>query len=253
MFEIHADAGEADFGLVDGLRDRGARAEQPTAGMSPDQQLAFDASAAASAGQSSAAAGPAPRWQERDAWTAIADLDETPVLVRARDWPADLACLDRPGLHAWWVDDAGAADLAGGLGLALEPGRIYAGQAGATRWPSGRSGDDTLGRRIGETQLGGKVRMSSFRWTLAAILFTQLDVQVQGAMLITPPSERALTEWMREHLSIAVHAHDDRDTLEGLEREFLRTFDPPLNVRHMPATTLRARVIDVRRRISREQ
>ena len=200
----------------------------------------------------SAAAALAPQWEERDAWTAIADLDETPVLVRARDWPADLACLDRPGLHAWWVDGAGAVDLAGGLGLALEPGRIYAGQAGATRWPSGRSGDETLGKRIGQTQLGGKVRMSTFRWTLAAILFTRLDVQVQGAMLITPPSERALTEWMREHLCVAVHPHDDRDTLEGLEREFLRTFDPPLNVRHMPATTLRARVTDVRRRISRE-
>ncbi len=53
----------------------------------------------------------APRWQERDAWTALAALDESPALVPVRDWPAGLTCLDRPGLYAWWVDEAGAADL----------------------------------------------------------------------------------------------------------------------------------------------
>ena len=194
----------------------------------------------------------APPWQERDAWTALAELDESPTLVPARDWPAGLTRLDRPGLYVWWVDEAGAADLSRGLGLAVAPGRIYAGQAGATKWPSGKAGEDTLGKRVGQMHLGGKVRMSTFRWTLASLLFKQLDVQVQAAMVVTPSSEQALTEWMREHLSIAVHAHDDRDTLGGLEHAVLERLDPPLNLGHLPLTPVRERLTELRRRISRE-
>lgn len=193
-----------------------------------------------------------PQWQERDAWTALADLDESPALVPVRDWPAGLTCLDRPGLYALWVDAAGAADLSRGLGLTIAPGRIYAGQAGATQWPSGKVSDHTLGRRIGQMHLGGKVRMSSLRWTLASLLCDQLGVLVQAAMLITPASEQALTDWMRAHLSIAVHPHDDRDTLGGLEHAVLQQFDPPLNLSHMPPTPLRTRLTELRRRISRE-
>ena len=194
-----------------------------------------------------------PRWHERDAWTALDDLDVSPALVPASEWPAGVTCLDRPGLFAFWASAAGAADLSRGLDLPLEAGRIFAGQAGATKWPSGKAGDDTLGHAVGGIHLGGKVRMSALRWTLAAILFGQLELQGQAAMLITPSSERALGEWMREHLSVAVHAHDDRDTLGGLEGAVLERLDPPLNLDdRLPATSLRQRVAALRRRISRE-
>ena len=93
--------------------------------------------------------------------------------------------------------------------------------------------------------LRGKVRTSTFRWALAAILFDQLDVVVQGPMLITPASERALSEWMREHLSVAVHPHDERDSLAGLEQELLQLLDPPLELRHLPPTALRTRLTGV--------
>ena len=171
---------------------------------------------------------------------------------RASGRPASTG-LDRPGLFAFWVSEAGAADLSRGLDLPLEAGRIYAGQAGATKWPSGKASDDTLGHAIARVHLGGKVRMSAFRWTLAAILFGQLELQGQAAMLITPSSEQALGEWMRAHLSVAVHAHDDRDTLGGLERAVVERLDPPLNLDdHLPATSLRQRVAALRKRISRE-
>ena len=71
-------------------------------------------------------------------------------------------------------------------------------------------------------------------------------------MLITPTSERELSDWMRAHLSVAVHPHDDRDTLGGLERALLERLDPPLNLTHVPPTPLRARITELRRRISRE-
>ena len=194
----------------------------------------------------------APPWLERDAWTALAELDESPTLVPVRDWPAGLMCLDRPGLYAWWVDEEGAADLSRGLGLTLAPGRIYAGEAGATKWPFGKANDSTLGKRVGQIHLGGKVRMSTFRWTLASLLFKQLDVQVQAAMVITPSSEQALTGWMREHLSIAVHPHDDRDTLGGLMQAVLVRLDPPLNLGQMSLTPVREQITELRRRISRD-
>lgn len=40
-FEVHAGAEYRDFGLVDGLRARGARVEIPAEGLSQGQQLAF--------------------------------------------------------------------------------------------------------------------------------------------------------------------------------------------------------------------
>ena len=61
-------------------------------------------------------AAPAPKWEERDAWTALDDLDASPVHVPASEWPAGAEGLDRPGLFALAVDGAGAADLARGLG-----------------------------------------------------------------------------------------------------------------------------------------
>jgi hypothetical protein len=194
-----------------------------------------------------------PQWQERDAWTALDDLDVSPALVPASEWPAGVTGLDRPGLFAFWVDDAGAAGLSRGLDLSLEAGRVYVGQAGATKWPSGRAGDETLGHAVGRVHLGGKVRMSAFRWTLAAILFDQLEMQGQAAMLITPSSEQALGEWMHAHLSVAVHPHDDRDTLGGLEQAIVQRFDPPFSLGdHMPATPVRQRIVTLRKRISRE-
>ena len=261
-FEVHAGSNYADYGLENGLRARSAAVDRPTAGLSMGRQLSFYADADRDAADvcginepapdEAAPLPSAPEWDERDAWSAIADLDESPELVRIRDWPGDLACLDRPGLYAWWVDEAGATALTRGLGMQVGAGRIYAGQAGATKWPSGKAGNNTLGKRIGQMHLGGKVRMSTFRWTLASILFEELGVQVQASMLISPASEEALSEWMRAHLSVAVHPHDDRDTLDGLERELLGLLDPPLNLRHMAVTPLRVRLTDLRRRISRE-
>jgi GIY-YIG catalytic domain len=198
------------------------------------------------------AAGP-PVWLERDAWTALDDLDAAPTLVLASEWPAGADGLDRPGLFAFWVDDAGAADLARGLDLQFEAGRIYVGQAGATKWPSGRANTDTLGDRIARTHLTGKVRSSVVRLTLASILFAQLDLVVQASALLQASAEQALSDWMRAHLAIAVHPHDDRDTLAGLEQAVIQRLDPPLNLEdHVPATSVRQNVVALRRRISRE-
>ena len=194
-----------------------------------------------------------PQWEERDAWTALDDLDASPALVPASEWPAGAEGLDRPGLFAFWVDEAGAADLARGLDLPFEAGRILVGQAGATRWPSGRVNSDTLGDRVARTHLTGRVRSSTVRLTLAGILFAQLELVVQASALLQASAEQDLSDWMSAHLSVAVHPHDDRDTLAGLEQAVIQRLDPPLNIDdHLPATSVRQSVIALRRRISRE-
>ena len=194
-----------------------------------------------------------PQWEERDAWTALDDLDASPTLVRASEWPAGAEGLDRPGLFALWVDETGAAELSRGLELPLEAGRIYVGQAGATKWPSGRANQDTLGDRIARTHLTGKVRSSTVRLSLAAILFAQLELVVQASALLQASAEQGLSDWMTAHLSVAVHPHDDRDTLAGLEQAVAQRLDPPLNIEeHLPLTPERERVVALRRRISRE-
>src|ERR671925_521556 len=87
---------------------------------------------------------------------ALQDLDDAPERIPAWEWPADLIGLDMPGLYSWWVDDTGAGDLTTGLGEAVSAGRIYGGQDGATRWPSGKVVTATLGSRIGANHLRGK-------------------------------------------------------------------------------------------------
>lgn len=194
-----------------------------------------------------------PQWEERDAWTALDDLDASPVLVPAGEWPAGAEGLDRPGLFGFWVDEAGAVDLARGLDQPLEAGRIWVGQAGATRWPSGRVNSDTLGERIARTHLQGRVRSSTVRLTIASILFVQLELVVQASALLQASAEQDLSDWMRAHLSIAVHPHDDRDSLAGLEQGVVQRLDPPLNIDdYLPATSVRQSVIALRRRVSRE-
>lgn len=73
----------------------------------------------------------------------------------ASDWPGDLKAAEQPGLYSWWVDESGAKMLSDGLGCTVAAGRIYAGQTGATKWPSGKAGTMTLAKRIGRNHLNG--------------------------------------------------------------------------------------------------
>jgi hypothetical protein len=170
---------------------------------------------------------------------ALDALDRSPRLVAAGEWPADLGGLDLAGLYSWWVDRGGAGDLAKGLGDHLPAGRIYAGQAGATKWPSGARGSATLASRVGGNHLRGKVRNSTFRLTLAAALVEPLDLELIGSKKLSPASERCLSGWIEDHLEVAVHPFGDRDSLADLENRVLAEVNPPLNLSGRGSTPLR--------------
>lgn len=125
---------------------------------------------------------------------------------RRSDWSS-------PGLYSWWVDVAGAEELSAGLGQQLSPGLIYAGLAGATRWPSGRPSANTLWSRIAGMHLGGRHEFSTFRRTLGSILAAADDAE--------EINEDRLTVWMLEHLRVIPVPHNDPDGLGRLESDVL--------------------------------
>lgn len=152
------------------------------------------------------------------------------------------AGLKEPGLYSWWVDDAGAADLSKGLELPVSAGLIYAGLAGATRWPSGKPSTNTLWSRIGGMHLGGRHDFSTFRRTLGSVLANTEDDM--------PIDEGALTDWMGDHLKVLAVPYPDADTLGRLEDDVLRSIDPPLNLKGMATSPVRLRLKELRRRHS---
>lgn len=170
---------------------------------------------------------------------ALRALDTEAFRLAARDWSGSLAGLNVPGLYSWWVDDVGVALLVAGLGENVVRGRIYAGLTGATKWPSGKTVGATLGSRIGGNHLGGTIRGSTFRRTLAAGLRRSLGLELVGPGKLSRDSELQLANWMRAHLELAVHPFAEADALNNLESRVLQALDPPLNLDGMPPSILR--------------
>lgn len=178
---------------------------------------------------------------EAEVQAALDDLDRAPDRIVARNWPGHLQARSAdPGLYSWWVDPAGADELAEGLDASVEAGRIYAGQAGATKWPSGKVGAATLASRIGSQHVRGRIRGSTFRLTLASALRASLGPVVEGPKKLAGESEDELSRWIAGHLTVAVHPFAERDALSDLEDRVLDVLDPPLNLDGRPPSDVRS-------------
>jgi len=245
-FEVHAGTAYR-AAITPRLRELGATVEQPLLGLTMGRQLAWYRRQTGAADRH---AGPAKRRRHAtnsEVRRALEALEKRPRRVAAIDWPADLRGLDQPGLYSWWVDAPGARALAQGLGQAIKPGRIYAGQTGATKWPSAKTGAMTLGKRIAGNHLNGRIRGSTFRLTLAAILASPERLTSAGPGQLDPDAEQRLSQWMRTHLDVAIHPFRERDALGDLEMHVLDHLDPPLNLEKRPVTAIRLRLTDLRR------
>lgn len=169
--------------------------------------------------------------------------------VAASEWPGTLA-VDGAGLYTWWVDEQGAADLSAGVDSLLSAGLIYAGQTGGTT-SGGYTRVATLHSRIGGNHLRGRIRGSTFRFTLAAALLRPLRLVATAPKQLRPESELALSSWMKKHLSVSTVLIRDRLEVIRLEGAVLSRLDPPLNLDGMAATTLRGQISRLRRELSR--
>ncbi len=146
-----------------------------------------------------------------------------------------------PGLYSWWVDTEGASELTGGLGSPINPGMIYAGLAGATRWPSGKKSSNTLWMRIATMHLGNNRELSTFRKTIGAVL-----ANARGGNSV---AESDITLWMQSHLRVIAVPSLDADSLGKVEKAVLERLDPPFNLKGMQSTEVRRTLKSLRRNL----
>ncbi len=241
--EIHAGQG-----YVEAVRApfvaKGASLVEPLAGLAHGQRLAWYGATAADATTTVS------RLESRSASADIESVCETLLSEAQAITPAEFmdtkgVALRSPGLYSWWVDAAGAGDLSAGLGHHVEPGLIYAGLAGATRWPSGKRSSNTLWSRISGMHLGGRHEFSTFRRSLGAI-----HAQRLGQATI---DEERLSEWIFAHLRLLAVPHPDPDTLGHVEHEMLNRLNPPLNLSGVPETPVRSRLKELRQPFARRK
>jgi hypothetical protein len=233
VIDIHAGAAYADA-VAGPLTGKGATVRRPLAGLSMGQRLQWYA--ARQAALTPVTALPPPD----DSGAVVAQLLDSAAAVSPGTFLAsDRRTLAVPGLYSWWIDADGAANLSDGLGLPVDAGLIYAGLAGATRWPSGKRSTNTLWSRIAGMHLGGRHEFSTFRRTLGSVL-----AAADGRDHI---DEQHLTAWMTRHLAVRTIPHPDPDTLGHLERRVLDDIDPPLNLQGMASTPIRAQLRLLRR------
>lgn len=220
--EVHASAAYVES-LRDPLLRTGAKIVEPLSGLSQGARLAwYDDQVLDSASV--------------DSLPSVDDLveqlvDEPSSLPLAHFIERGSEGLRVPGLYSWWADTSGAADLSDGLAHSVTPGLIYAGLAGATKWPSGVASSNTLWSRITSMHLGRRHSASTLRRSLGSVLAARFEW----------PSidEAELTAWMLEHLSVIVVPYEDPDTLGHMESSVLARIDPPLNLQGMTTTPLR--------------
>lgn len=132
-----------------------------------------------------------------------------------------------PGIYAIYGDGAAWTEL--GLG---EPSSVplYVGKA-----------EDSLVSRDLRTHFGaGRTGSSTVRRSFAALLREPLGLTGQPRNMakpghfanfgLNPEDDRALTEWMRRRLTLAVWTWDGSEPLRDTEASVLKSLLPPLNI-----------------------
>jgi len=171
--------------------------------------------------------------------TLVAALSDSSHAEGPSTFPLDAHAAANAGLYSWWGDEEARRVLAAGLDVDGLPPLRYAGQAGATKWPSGKRSNATLRSRIGQQHIRGNARSSTFRLTLSTILFVQLGLTPAPDGRLTPESNRVVSDWIAEHLRVAIAPFADRGRLGVVEATVVGRLDPLLNLDHCTASAIR--------------
>ncbi|WP_439028790.1 GIY-YIG nuclease family protein [Gordonia terrae] len=117
----------------------------------------------------------------------------------------------------------------------------------------GLAAPQTVGKRIAKNHLSS-TRRSALRRSLTALLVDDLKLrphverlQAPGKFTLAPLGERALTEWMREHLSVSWLATNRPGPVEAA---VIAELLPPLNDVHATGSPYRKGLRELRARIS---
>jgi hypothetical protein len=170
--------------------------------------------------------------------------------VEPRRFPHDRDAAARPGMYAWWGDDEARAVLGEEIGADLPP-LLYVGQAGATRWHSGTRSSATLKSRVGGQHIRGNARSSTFRLTISSLVLWRFGLRATPGGKLETDSNTIVSEWIADHLRVAIAPYEDRETLGTVEAEVVAQLDPPLNLGHCLPSHARHRLTELRRAIPR--
>jgi hypothetical protein len=160
-------------------------------------------------------------------------------------FPLDPVLAAQPGIYAWHGDAEADRFFGAILGEPLHP--LFVDAAGATSFRTGRANSATLDSAIGRTHLHGSTQSSSFRRSLAAVLFKELGLRCDRPKQLADDSNARLTAWMREHLGVVTVPFGNRRGLAYTAEAMRDLLDPPFNLTGYAATPAR-RVIRARRK-----
>ena len=148
-----------------------------------------------------------------------------------------------PGLYAWWTVRGSIPDVPHCPHPELPNlGLFYVGIS-----PSSAKSSQNLRKRVAGNHIKGNTGGSTFRLTLASLLFETMAWQpvMTDRPLLTRDDNRALTEWQHEHLRLTWATHPEP---WAIEHEVIAQLQPPLNLAGNRAHPLAATVSAARRR-----
>ncbi|MDE2696726.1 MAG: hypothetical protein OXH97_09480 [Chloroflexota bacterium] len=172
------------------------------------------------------------RMQPSDIVEALGDRRRA---VPASAFDASSPAASQCGVYAWWADETARRLIAETLRTEVAP-LIYIGQT-----------KQTLARRI-RAHLRVKIGKSTFRKSLTAIRMTEPAVAARHPDPDASAWLDELSNWMREHLEVAILAVDYGE-LDTAERAALSRYDPPLNLQDVGRTPSRGRLTELRRQL----
>ncbi|MDP7735104.1 helix-turn-helix domain-containing protein [Mycobacterium paragordonae] len=180
----------------------------------------------------------------------VHQLSRQEAATRPALFPVDPLQAARPGMYSWWGDDEACMVLGEAVGMALPP-LLYVGQAGATRWPSGKKSAATLLSRIGTQHIRGNARSSTFRLTVSCLLADRMSLVAVSGGKLDAASNAQVSAWIADHLRVVIAPFDDRDSLVKVEKSVVLQLDPPLNLEHCAPSQARTRLTQLRGNLRR--
>ena len=171
-------------------------------------------------------------------WTELVEkLGDRSRAVPASEFSAADPGASHCGVYTWWADETAQRVIERALG-ADASSVIYVGKAG------GGTSSQTLATRIVGKHLKGSIRTSTLRKTLTAILMTDKAFAAEHTNLVRSP---ILSDWMREHLKVAIAPVDRPEQVKHAEEAALKYYDPPLNLQEVTPTPARAQLRTLRK------
>ena len=143
----------------------------------------------------------------------------------ARRPPTEGGLPERAGLYAWWMTPGAIRNLKGPRHLTEPLELLYVGIA-----PKDARSSATLRSRIRGQHLGGNIGSSTFRQSLAALLFEEFGWTTRWSgsrTQLSPDDNRALSVWQRDYLRLAWAEQREPWTTEG---RIISLMQPPLNL-----------------------